>query len=184
MSNRAQINKTLFNVGDTVVVSHKIQEGDKTRTQPFEGIVIAIKGSGENKSFTVRKIAVRGIGVERIWPLNSPWISRIKVKKKAKAKRAKLYYLRQRVGKKATRVKASGTTTQGLGVPSLMFPGPDLPGSSARRSSMPINPDPRRRLRSRRSPNLDLSPVSVDTQAICPRMAVLCRDSSVGRARD
>lgn len=104
MANQAKFGETTFSVGDTVIVSQKIIEGGKTRTQPFEGIVIAIKGRGENKTFTVRKIATGGIGVERIWPLNSPWITKIQVKKKGKVRRAKLYYLRKRVGKLAKKV--------------------------------------------------------------------------------
>lgn len=107
MANQAKFGETTFSVGDTVVVSQKIIEGDKTRLQPFEGIVIAIRGREENKTFTVRKVATGGIGVERIWPLASPWITKIKVKKKGKARRAKLYYLRKKVGKKATKVKTS-----------------------------------------------------------------------------
>jgi large subunit ribosomal protein L19 len=107
MANQAKFGETTFSVGDTVVVSQKIVEGGKTRTQNFEGIVIAIRGKGEGKTFTVRKIAVGGIGVERIWPLNSPWITKIKVKKKGKVRRAKLYYLRQKTTKKATKVKAA-----------------------------------------------------------------------------
>jgi len=107
MANQAKFGETTFNVGDTVVVSQKIIEGGKTRIQNFEGLVIAIRGSGENKTFTVRKIAVGGIGVERIWPLNSPWITKIKVKKKGKVRRAKLYYLRKKTTKKATKVKTA-----------------------------------------------------------------------------
>jgi len=96
MANRAKFDQTTFSVGDKVKVFQKIQEGDKIRIQPFEGIVIAIKGKGENKMFTVRKIAADRIGVERIWPLNSPWIEDIKVLKKGKTRRAKLYYLREK----------------------------------------------------------------------------------------
>ena len=107
MANQAKFGETTFSVGDTVVVSQKIVEGGKTRIQNFEGIVIAIRGRGENKTFTVRKIAVGGIGVERIWPLNSPWITKITVKKRGKVRRAKLYYLRKKASKKATRVKAA-----------------------------------------------------------------------------
>lgn len=106
MANQTKIGETTFNVGDTVVVSQKIKEGEKTRLQNFEGIVISIKGRGADKSFTVRKM-VGNIGVERVWPANSPWITKIKVKKKGKVRRAKLYYLRRRVGKKATKVKTS-----------------------------------------------------------------------------
>jgi len=105
MANQVKINETNFGVGDTVVVYQKIQEEKKMRTQPFEGIVIKIKGREENKSFTVRKIGAAGIGVERIWPVNSPWIEKIEVKKRGKVKRAKLYYLRERVGRRAIRIK-------------------------------------------------------------------------------
>ena len=105
MANRVKLNNITFSVGDIVRVYQKIQEGDKVRTQPFEGIVISIKGAGENKMFTVRKIATGGIGVERIWPILSPWIERIEVKKTGKTRRAKLYYLRKKVGKQAIKVK-------------------------------------------------------------------------------
>ncbi|HOD01448.1 MAG TPA: 50S ribosomal protein L19 [bacterium] len=94
-----------FRVGDTVRVNYKIIEGDKIRTQPYQGIVIAMKGAGISKTFTVRKIGADGIGVERIFPLHSPNIEKIKVVKKGKVRRAKLYYLRGRVGRKATRIK-------------------------------------------------------------------------------
>lgn len=96
MANQAKFDDTVFSVGDKVKVYQKIQEKDKVRLQPFEGIVIAIRGEGENKMFTVRKIATGGIGVERIWPLYSPWIEKIKVVKKGKVRRAKLYYLREK----------------------------------------------------------------------------------------
>jgi len=96
MANQAKFKEKTFSVGDKVKVLQKIQEGDKLRIQSFEGMVIAIKGEGENKMFTVRKIAAGGIGVERIWSLNSPWIDSIKVIKKGQARRAKLYYLRKK----------------------------------------------------------------------------------------
>lgn len=105
MANQVKINDTTVAVGDTVVVYQKIQEEKKMRTQPFEGIVISIKGRSENKMFTVRKVALAGIGVERIWPVNSPWIEKIKVKKRGIVRRAKLYYLRQRKGKAAIQIK-------------------------------------------------------------------------------
>lgn len=105
MSNKATFQETTFTVGDTVKVQQMIREGDKERVQVFEGIVIKIKGAGENKSFTVRKIATGGIGVERIWPLISPWLKKITVVREGKVRRAKLYYLRQRTGKKAIKVK-------------------------------------------------------------------------------
>ncbi|MFH1678017.1 MAG: 50S ribosomal protein L19 [Candidatus Omnitrophota bacterium] len=92
-----------FRAGDTVKVMTKILEGDKIRLHPFEGIVIATKGKGYRSSFTVRKISY-GEGVERVFPVSSPQIERIEVLRRSKAKRAKLYYLRQRVGKAATKV--------------------------------------------------------------------------------
>ncbi|HYG77698.1 MAG TPA: 50S ribosomal protein L19 [Planctomycetota bacterium] len=91
-----------FKSGDTVDVHVKIVEGEKERIQIFSGIVIGIKGSGVNESFTVRRL-VGNEGVERVWPLHSPSIDKIEVKKSGKVRRAKLYYLRDRVGK-ATRV--------------------------------------------------------------------------------
>lgn len=93
-----------FNVGDTIKVHYKITEGESTRIQPYEGIVISKRGEGVSKSFTVRRIGELGIGVERIFPLFSPNISKIDVLKKGNVRRAKLYYLRDRVGKAATKV--------------------------------------------------------------------------------
>ncbi len=94
-----------INVGDRIKVHHKVKEGEKERTQIFTGIVIAIKGNRSGKAFVVRRIASSGVGVERIWPVISPWLQKIEVEKRGKIKRSKLYYLRDRVGKKATRVK-------------------------------------------------------------------------------
>jgi|UniRef100_A0A7C4XYM1 large subunit ribosomal protein L19 len=87
-----------FNVGDTVRVHTIVKEGEKERVQVFEGIVIAKKGGGINETFTVRKVSY-GVGVERVFLLHSPLIKRIEVKRKGDARRAKLYYLRKRVGK-------------------------------------------------------------------------------------
>ena len=92
---------TDFKVGDTVRVAVRIKEGDKTRSQAFEGIVIARKGSGIKETFTVRHISF-GEGVERVFQLYSPHIDSIKVVKKGKVKRARLYYLRKRIGKHTT----------------------------------------------------------------------------------
>lgn len=92
----------IFNIGDTVDVHVKIVEGEKERVQIFTGIVISRKGSKLNESFTVRRL-VGNEGVERVFPLHSPAIDKIEVKKSGKVRRAKLYYLRDRVGK-ATRV--------------------------------------------------------------------------------
>jgi len=99
-----------FNAGDTVKVHYKIVEGDKSRVQPFEGIVISKKGTGASKTFTVRRIGADNIGVERIFPLYSPNIDKIEVISYGKVRRAKLYYLRNRVGKAATKVKTRKVT--------------------------------------------------------------------------
>ena len=97
-----------FRPGDNIAVSVEIVEGDKKRTQVYRGDVIQIKGQGRAKTFTVRKIS-NGVGVERIFPLAAPSISDIKVLKRGKVRRAKLYYLRELVGKKA-RIKESAFT--------------------------------------------------------------------------
>lgn len=89
-----------FRPGDNVVVNYKIVEGAKERIQAFRGDVLQIKGTGSTKTFTVRKIS-NGVGVERIFPLNSPAIVDIKILKRGKVRRAKLYYLRDLIGKKA-----------------------------------------------------------------------------------
>jgi large subunit ribosomal protein L19 len=89
-----------FNVGDTVSVDVKIVEGEKSRIQKFEGVVIARKNGGISETFTVRKIS-GGIGVERIFPLHSPNVDGITVVRRGKVRRAKLYYLRERSGKSA-----------------------------------------------------------------------------------
>ena len=89
-----------FHVGDTVRISVKVEEGDKTRTQLFEGIVIRRKGSGIRQTFAVRRISF-GEGVERHFPLHSPTVQKIEVVRKGKVRRAKLYYLRKQTGKKS-----------------------------------------------------------------------------------
>lgn len=110
--------KTDLHVGDTVRVHYKLIEREKVagktkrevkeetreRIQIFEGIVIAIKGSGANAMITVRKIGAAAIGIERIFPIISPWIKKIDVKKRGDVRRAKLYYLRGKLGKEATRI--------------------------------------------------------------------------------
>ncbi|MEO0184246.1 MAG: 50S ribosomal protein L19 [candidate division WOR-3 bacterium] len=88
-----------FKPGDLIKVYVKVIEGDKTRLSPFQGVVVQIKGSGDRKTFIVRKVSA-GIGVERIFPLNSPMIARIEVKRKGKVRRAKLTYLRNKKVKK------------------------------------------------------------------------------------
>ncbi len=94
MAISATIKDTPVHVGDLVRVHTKVVEGDKERIQVFEGMVIAIKGRADNRMFTVRKIASGGIGVERVFPLTSPWIAKIEVKKKGDVRRSKLYYVR------------------------------------------------------------------------------------------
>ncbi|MDC0449078.1 50S ribosomal protein L19 [bacterium] len=96
---------TSFRVGDMVKVFYRITEGDKTRIQPYEGIVISKKGPGVSKTFMVRRIGADGIGVERIFPLSSPNIEKVEVIKHGKVRRAKLYYLRDKVGREAMRIK-------------------------------------------------------------------------------
>lgn len=101
----AKFNTQEIHIGDTIRVHNKVIEGDKTRTQIFEGILIRLQGRGVNKTFTVRKIGALGIGVERIWPLDSNKLVKIEVKKSAtNVRRSKLYYLRNLTGKSATKV--------------------------------------------------------------------------------
>ncbi len=92
-----------LNPGDTVLVKVRIKEGDKERLQPFEGIIIKMRGNGLKSTFTVRKISY-GIGVERIFPIHSPSIDSVKVLSRGKVRRAKLYYLKNLRGK-AARIK-------------------------------------------------------------------------------
>lgn len=94
----------VFNTGDRVKVHVRVIEGNKERIQPFEGDVISVRGDGNNKTFTVRKIS-SGVGVERIFPYNSPKIAQIDVVRQGKVRRAKLYYLRKLSGK-AARIKS------------------------------------------------------------------------------
>ncbi len=98
-------NDTKVSVGDTVRVHQQIKEGDNQRIQVFEGIVIAIKNRGRNKTFTVRKIGANSVGVEKIIPVFMPALKKIEVKRRGKVRRSKLYYLREKKGRSATRVK-------------------------------------------------------------------------------
>lgn len=112
MANTVLVKETPIHVGDTVKVYYKIIEHEteagktkretkekvRERFQPYEGIVIAIRGKDENKSFTVRRIGVDNVGIERIFPVISPWIQKVVVKKQGLVKRAKLYYLRNLKG--------------------------------------------------------------------------------------
>ena len=103
-----------FQPGDTVVVNVKIVEGDKSRVQAYEGVCIGRAGSGLNENFTVRKISY-GEGVERVFPLYSPLIDSIKVVRRGKVRRAKLYYLRGRRGKSARIFERQDHTAQTAG---------------------------------------------------------------------
>jgi large subunit ribosomal protein L19 len=89
-----------FTSGDTVAVHYKIIEGEKERVQIFEGVVIQIKNAGISKSFTVRKMS-NGVGVERIFPMHSPSVEKIDVKRLGKVRRSRIFYLRDRAGKSA-----------------------------------------------------------------------------------
>jgi len=110
----AKLNKQIpdFEPGDTVIVNVRVKEGERTRVQAYEGVCIARSGGGLNESFTVRKISY-GEGVERVFPVYSPLIDSIKVVRRGKVRRAKLYYLRDRRGKSA-RI-AERTDRQGAG---------------------------------------------------------------------
>lgn len=122
--NSAKWNDITFHVGDTVRVHYKLIEHEKIagktkrevkeetheRTQVFEGIVIAIRGSGMNCMVTVRHIGAAAIGVERIFPLMSPWIKKFEVKKPGNVRRAKLYYLRDKQGHEAVKTTHTQTT--------------------------------------------------------------------------
>ena len=90
----------VFHVGDTVRVHGKIKEGNRERIQIFEGVVMKRQGGGARETFTVRKIS-NGIGVEKTWPLHSPIVTKIEVTRRGKVRRARLFYLRDRVGKSA-----------------------------------------------------------------------------------
>lgn len=92
-----------FDAGDTVSVHYKIKEGNKERVQVFQGVVIQKKGTGSTETFTVRKMS-SGVGVERIFPSNSPFIDKLEVLKRGKVRRSRIYYLRERMGK-AARIK-------------------------------------------------------------------------------
>lgn len=100
-----------FKVGDTVKVFSKIVEGGKERLQGFEGIVIKRQGGGNRETFTVRRI-VQGVGVERTFPVHSPRVDRVVVLRSGKVRRAKLYYLRKRIGSEATRVDEAKENAQ------------------------------------------------------------------------
>ena len=89
-----------FSSGDTITVYYEIKEGNKTRTQFFKGVVLQRRGSGSTETFTIRKMS-GSVGVERIFPINSPGLQKIEVNKRGKVRRARIFYLRELTGKKA-----------------------------------------------------------------------------------
>jgi len=95
------VNAVDFRSGDTVVVNYRIVEGAKTRIQKYRGTVIQVKGTGTNKTFTVRKMSANSVAVERIFPINSPLIESLEVEMKGKVRRSRIYYMRERTGKSA-----------------------------------------------------------------------------------
>lgn len=104
MAISVSVNEVSVHVGDIVRVHQKILEGEKERIQIFEGMVIGIRGRDQNKTFTVRKIATGGIGVEKIFPVSTPWITRIEVKKPGSVRRAKLTYVREQSAKQVAQI--------------------------------------------------------------------------------
>ncbi len=107
-----------FRSGDTVKVHQKVKEGDKERTQIFEGLVIARKhGKGTDATFTVRKVTA-GVGVEKTYPLHSPWIEKVEVVRRTKARRSKLYFVRHAKGKRA-RMKGVRAEIQAVAQPEI-----------------------------------------------------------------
>ena len=111
-----------FEPGDTVLVNVKVTEGDRTRVQAYEGVCIARSGGGLHESFTVRKISY-GEGVERVFPLYSPMIDSIKVVRRGKVRRAKLYYLRGRTGKSARIAEKLGAKPDAKAAPAAKAEG-------------------------------------------------------------
>lgn len=107
-----QDDRANFKVGDGVKVHTRVREGEKTRIQVFAGIVIARKGTGITETFTVRRIA-SGVGVERVFPVHSPNIEKIEVDRESVVMRARMYYMRERIGKRASLVKEKRLAEQG-----------------------------------------------------------------------
>ncbi len=109
MSQHFQYNDQTISVGDTVRIHQRIVEEKKSRVQIFEGVIIAIRGRENGKSFVVRKIGTGGIGIEKIFPVHLPSIEKIEVKRQGQVRRSKLYYLRGRIGKAASKIKEKAT---------------------------------------------------------------------------
>jgi large subunit ribosomal protein L19 len=107
MAISAKIKDVDIHVGDIVRVHQRIIEGEKERIQIFEGMILGIRGRGDNMSYTVRKMSAANIGVERIFPVISPWIAKIEVKKKGDVRRAKLYYVRYQSARQIAQITQS-----------------------------------------------------------------------------
>ncbi|MDO5561835.1 MAG: 50S ribosomal protein L19 [bacterium] len=105
MSQYLNYQEQKISVGDTIAVSQEIAEGEKKRTQVFEGILMAVSGSGAGQAITVRKISAHNVAVEKIFPIQLPSIKKIEVKRRGSVRRSKLYYLRDKIGKSATKIK-------------------------------------------------------------------------------
>lgn len=112
MANSFTYQDQVVKVGDLVACHLTVSEGDKTRTQIFEGLVIGVRGEQNRKNFIVRKIGTAGVAVERILPVECPTLTKIDVKSRGKVRRAKLYYLRNRIGKLALKVKTAPVNPQ------------------------------------------------------------------------
>jgi large subunit ribosomal protein L19 len=112
MSQYFKYNDLTIGVGDTVRIHQRIMEEKKSRIQIFEGVVIAVRGREAGRSFVVRKIGAGGIGVEKIFPVRLPSLEKIEIKRKGQVRRSKLYFLRERIGKAASKIKEKATDFQ------------------------------------------------------------------------
>jgi large subunit ribosomal protein L19 len=129
----------VFAVGDTVRVHSKVVEGDKERIQIFSGVVIGRRGHGLNSTFTVRRISY-GEGVERVFPEHSPRVEKVEVERRGSVRRAKLSYLRQRIGKSATLVKEKeGRVVKAAPASAAQAPAPEAASTAAPQSETPAS---------------------------------------------
>lgn len=110
MAISATVKEIQVHVGDIIRVHNRVMEGNKERVQIFEGMLLGIRGRGDNRTFTVRKISSGNIGVERIFPVISPWIVKMEVKKKGQVRRAKLNYVRQQSARQVAKITAGGNS--------------------------------------------------------------------------
>ncbi len=146
---RSQLRRVpAFDAGDRLRVHFQVIEGTRRRTQVFEGVVIKRQGHGARETFTVRKQSF-GVGVERTFPLHSPKIENIEVAARGDVRRAKLYYLRGRIGKRA-RVRERRSVGPELAIQRELLYGPDEPEAVEPEAARPSRPSPRRRLPPRR----------------------------------